>query len=128
MNTFQNFRKLKAESNDYNSGTPYSAKVVKENGKHVAKFYKNGEHMVDADYEGQNEKDAHEFASDEMDHRAREHFKNKQVSERIDMPQGHKETADPISDDAVDNRGRVKKMMGNRIPMEIIAKILAGKV
>lgn len=130
MNLLETFRKLKLESNEYKSGTPYSAKVVKENGKHIAKFYKNGEHMSDADYEGQNEKDAHEFASDEMDYRAREHFKNRaneQVSERIDMPQGHLETADHISDDAIEKRGRVKKMMGNRMPIEIIAKILSGK-
>jgi hypothetical protein len=86
--------------------------------------------MVDADYEGQNEDDAHEFAQDEMHHHAREVQKKRKMSldERINMPQGHQETADPITDDAVEKRGRVKKMMGNRVPMEVIAKILAGKV
>lgn len=50
-----------------------------------------------------------------------------QIQERINKPQGHKETADPISDDSKAGRGRVKKMMGNKASVEVIASILARK-
>lgn len=52
---------------------------------------------------------------------------SKQLSERINKPQGHKETADPISDDSSEGTGKVKKMMGNKAPVEVIANILARK-
>lgn len=49
------------------------------------------------------------------------------ISERINEPQGHLETADHISDDSKKNGVGAKKMMGNRTPLEIIARILAGR-
>jgi len=51
----------------------------------------------------------------------------KELLERIDMPQGHKFSPDPIEKDTYRNQGRRLKQMGNRVPMEVIAKILAGK-
>lgn len=52
----------------------------------------------------------------------------KLIKERIVEPQGHLETADRISDDSKKNGvGARKKMMGNRTPLNIIARILAGK-
>lgn len=134
MNDLNKFRRLFSTNEDagnqYLSGYGRTAIVRKIGNKHVAQFYQDGEHMKGADYEGQNEDDAHEFAQDEMMHHAKEIQKKRRAAlvERIDMPQGHKETSDPISDDAVERRGRVKKMMGNRVPMEIIARILAGKI
>lgn len=113
---------VEIKGTEYKSKTEYSARVVKIGGKHVAKFFKNGEHMQDADYEGHDEEDAHEFATDELKHR------EKSVSERINMPQGHEDVPDKIADGAIEKRGRIKKMMGNRMPMEIIARILSKKV
>jgi hypothetical protein len=49
------------------------------------------------------------------------------ITERINMPQGHLESADRISDDSKKNGVSPKKQMGNRTPLEIIAKILAGR-
>ena len=51
----------------------------------------------------------------------------KDVNERILEPQGHVESPDPISDGSKRNGMAPKKMMGNRTPMEVIARILAGK-
>ena len=51
----------------------------------------------------------------------------KSVVERIHEPQGHKESPDHISDDSNKNGVAPKKQMGNRTPLEIIAKILARK-
>lgn len=119
MNLFEKYKSL-LEGVDYDSGNGYTARVVKtKQGKHVAKFFKDGEHMTDADYEGRDLKDAHEFAADEIAHR------EKKLFERINMPQGHEVVPDKITDGAVEKRGRVKKMMGNRMPIEIIARILA---
>jgi hypothetical protein len=119
MNLYQKYKTL-LEGVDYDSGTGYTARVVKTSkGKHVAKFFKDGKHMTDADYEGADMKDAHEFAADEIAHR------EKKLFERINMPQGHEVVPDRIADGALEKRGRVKKMMGNRMPIEIIAKILA---
>lgn len=50
------------------------------------------------------------------------------IEERINMPQGHENTKDRISDEAKENRGQVKKMMGNRSPMELIARIIAKRI
>jgi len=47
------------------------------------------------------------------------------LDERNNMPQGHKHIPDPIEGDTYKNQGRKLKQMGNRVPMEIIAKILA---
>lgn len=182
MSLFDKYKSiLEVKGTEYNSGAGYTARVVKLKDKHIAKFFKDGKHMTDADYEGKDEADAHEFAQDEMAVRAKPksesldpkdyieqalanidinakvdgevvsvHSSNKTrakrlltrlghthrvvgnldealISERINLPQGHQRTADPISNDAINNRGRVKKMMGNRTPIEIIAKILAGK-
>jgi len=119
MNQYQKYKSL-IEGVDYDSGNGYTSRVVKtKNGKYVAKFFKNGEHMHDADYEGADMKDAHEFAADEIAHR------EKKLFERINMPQGHEIVPDKITDGALEKRGRVKKMMGNRMPIEIIARILA---
>lgn len=49
------------------------------------------------------------------------------IDERILEPQGHLETADHISDDSKKNGVGPKKMMGNKGPLDIIAKILAGR-
>lgn len=49
------------------------------------------------------------------------------INERINSPQGYKETADPISDES-SKHGHVKKMMGNLGPLEVIAKIISKKV
>jgi hypothetical protein len=125
MNLFEQFKKL-AEGVDYSSGTGYTARVISKNNKHVAKFFKNGEHMKDADYEHKDPKEVHDFAKEEMEVRSKQ--KNEDVvDERILEPQGHKESADPISDDSLhgQGKGRIKKMMGNRNPIAIIAKILA---
>lgn len=54
-------------------------------------------------------------------------MKKNSLAERILEPQGHLETADPISDDSRKNWVAPKKQMGNRTPLEAIAKILAGK-
>lgn len=117
---------VEASGTLYTSPSGYSARVISKKGKHVAKFFKNGEYMKHADYEGTDEDDAHDFAREEMKHRTKE--KNESVlNERINKPQGHLESADPITDDSETGRGRTKKMMGNRTPLEIIAKILAGK-
>jgi hypothetical protein len=173
-----------AAGTKYDSGVGYTARVFKKGTTHVAKFFKNGEHMKDADYEHD---DAHDFAKEEMEYRKSQakrktnesvdpkshieqtladfdinssvsdgevkvHKDNKakasrlikklgyshkvvgglneeseEISERINKPQGHENTADKITDDSKDGRGHVKKMMGNRVPMEIVAKLLTGK-
>jgi hypothetical protein len=73
MNLFKKYRAIK-EGCGYTihtSGTGYTAIVS----GHKVKFHKNGEHMPDADYEGkgdtkeEKERDAQEFAHDEMEHR-----------------------------------------------------------
>jgi hypothetical protein len=106
-------------------GTGYSARVIHKEGTHTTKFFKDGTHMKNSDYTGKDKDDAHEFAKEEMEYRKKEKSEGV-LGERILEPQGHKETADPISDDS-EQEGRKKKMMGNRTPMEIIAKILAGR-
>ena len=53
-------------------------------------------------------------------------MKKNTVVERILEPQGHLETADPISDDSKKNWVAPKKQMGNKTPLEAIAKILAS--
>lgn len=251
MNSFKKIKQLvEVAGTKYDSGVGYTARVVKTStGKHVAKFFSKNKHMTDADYEGQNEQDAHEFAKDEMAYRKKEKMKNESVdpkdhieqtlasadinstvtgdtvkvhksnkarterilkkmghshkvetglnedldearmpladhpyhkksdaelrgiqkdageaaramknhdpkaeakyldqvndastvlyyrkqknedvlNERINEPQGHKTTPDPISNDALNSHGRVKKMMGNHTPLDIISKILAGR-
>lgn len=126
MNLLNKYRLLSEKKCDtkYDSGVGYSARVCSTgNGTHVAKFFKNGEYMQGADYENADAADVHEFAQDEMDHR-----KNvAKIEERISEPQGHLETADRISDDSKKNGVGPKKMMGNRTPLEIIARILARK-
>ena len=109
----------------YDSGVGYTVRVITKDGKHIAKFFKNGEHMTHADYGPHDKDDVHEFARDEMEHRKKE--ANESVNERILEPQGHKESADRISDDSEKGKGAKKKMMGNHTPLEIIAKILAGR-
>lgn len=169
-------------------GTGYTARVVSKNGKHVAKFFKDGQHMQHSDYDHTDLNDVHEFAREEMAfrlkeaknpvnelstellksytdkvreipvspvktiHTAAKHLIGKRratdrieldalmkkrqkmglatedvIAERINMPQGHKESADPISDDSATRIGRKKTQMGTKTPsLEIIAKILAG--
>lgn len=53
---------------------------------------------------------------------------SEEINERINKPQGHENTDDKISDDSKKNRGKVKKMMGNRAPMELIARIIAKRI
>lgn len=184
MNSFSKIKALvEIAGQKYDSGVGYTSRVVKLKNKHIAKFFKDGKHMSDADYEGQDEKDAHEFARDEMAYRKKEKMKNESVdpkdhieqtlasadinsevkgdvvkvhksnksraerllkkmghthkvetglneetlTERIHLPQGTNNTTDKIADDAINSRGRVKKMMGNRSPLDVIARILAGR-
>lgn len=128
MNLFNKYKEIseRAGSKLYDSGCGYTARVISNGDKHVAKFFKDGVHMQHADYSHKDLSDVHEFAQDEMDHRKNEK-KNKSVDERILEPQGHLETKDRISDASNADKGVKKKMMGNRTPLEIIAKILAGR-
>ena len=186
MNLFDKFKALtEGTSTLYKAeGTGYTARVVQASGKHIAKFFKDGEHMKSSDYEGTDKEDAHGFAKDEMEFRKKEKsesveqldelsadklkaykekiksvpvadtnvlhksfvhargteragekikdiskkivVKEENLDERINEPQGHVHQPDPITD-ASKEEGHKKKMMGNRTPMEIIAKILAGK-
>lgn len=143
MNLLSKYRKLIQEASKsslYGAGREYSARVVQKDGKHTVKFFRKGVYLQDADYDGKNLDDAHEYAYHEMEYRKKpltdemefrkqtstdEAIEN--VEERILEPQGHIETADHISDDSKKNGVSPKKQMGNRTPLEIIAKILAGK-
>lgn len=190
-NLFSRYKELveSAHSTLYTApGTGYSARVISKNGKHVAKFFKDGTHMKHSDYDDKDPNDVHEFAREEMAYRlknpdsavnelstellkkysdkvreipvspiktihtAAKHLIGKRrasekiqldtvmkkreqmglatedvVTERINMPQGHKESADPISDDSATRIGRKKTQMGTKAAsLEIIAKILAG--
>lgn len=127
MNLFKKYRAIveAVGSTLYTApGTPYTSRVISKGNIHTAKFFKNGEHMQDADYSHKDLNDVHEFARDEMLHRMKSKNESS-IDERIDMPQGHKESPDPISDDSGKGTGKVKKQMGNRTPLEVIAKILA---
>lgn len=121
MNLFQKYKEITEGVKLYSSGNGYTAKVGIFNGVPTAKFYKDGVHMKYSDYTHKDIADVHEFAQDEMKHRS------KNVSERILEPEGHKETPDPITDDSEKGKGQKKKQMGNRVPLEIISKILAGR-
>jgi hypothetical protein len=128
MNLLNKYRALTESTTTYDSGVGWVARVISKGGQHTAKFFKNGEYLSDADYSNKSPEDVHEFAQDEMEIRKKEHKKNESViDERINEPQGHLESADHISDDSETGRGQKKKMMGNRTPLEIIAKILAGR-
>jgi hypothetical protein len=127
MNYFNLYRDIKesADTSKYDSGVGYSAKVYKnKDGTHVAKFFKNNQHMTGADYQHKDRNEVEEFAQEEMEFRKKE---AKKITERILEPQGHKESPDKISDgsDESNGKGKVKKMMGNRTPLEIITKILS---
>lgn len=126
MNLFQKCKLLvEGRTTSYESGTNFTAKVYQnKDGTHVAKFFKNGQHMVDADYQHKDPNEVHEFAQEEMEFRKKE---AKKVNERILEPQGHKESPDPIKDGSEKGHGKIKKMMGNKTPLDIIAKILTGK-
>lgn len=132
-------------------GTGYSARVIPtKEGKHIAKFFKDGKHMTDADYGPYDEDDVHEFAQDEMNVRTKEAKKpdetssdykmkstpditdiEEQLDERINEPEGrnprHEIAKETEQGDGRLNKIPIKKMMGNRTPLEIIAKILAGR-
>jgi hypothetical protein len=126
MNLLDKYKLLKeSKTTSYESGTKFTAKVYKnKDGTHVAKFFKDGQHMVDADYQHKDPKEVHEFAQEEMEFRKKE---AKKVNERILEPQGHKESPDPITKDSDAHTGHKKKMMGNKTPLEVISKILAGR-
>jgi hypothetical protein len=123
MNVFERINTLiESKSTLYGEGNKYTARVYKnKDGTHVAKFFNNGVHMSLADYQHKDPEEVHEFAKEEIARR------KKEMNERILEPQGHKESPDKITDDSENEKGRVKKMMGNRTPLEIISKILAGK-
>lgn len=137
------FKKFKAlqeakKSSLYGAGREYTARVVEKGGVHTAKFFRKGVYLQGADYVGKNLDDAHEFAYHEMEYRKKPltdelEFRKmtstdeQVIVERILEPQGHLESADHISDDSKKNGVSPKKQMGNRTPLEIIAKILAGK-
>lgn len=127
MNLFDKYKLIGEASGSklYDSGVGYTARVISKGDTHVAKFFKDGVHMKDADYTHKDLSDVHEFAQDEMEHR--KNANKKSVDERILEPQGHLESADHITDDSETGKGPKKKMMGNRTPLDIIAKILAGR-
>lgn len=126
MNVFNRILSIvEGKSVNYSSGGKYTAKVYQnKDGTHVAKFFSDGNHMVNADYQHKDRAEVDEFAREEMEYRRKQEAK---LTERILEPQGHKESPDKIADDSEEGRGKVKKMMGNRTPLEIITKILAGK-
>lgn len=127
MNTLEKIFSLieEGKATEYSSGGKYTAKVYQnKDGTHVAKFFSDGKHMIDADYQHKDRNEVDEFAREEMEYRRKQEAK---INERILEPQGHKESPDKITDDSEERKGRVKKMMGNRTPLEIISKILAGK-
>jgi len=128
MNIFHKYMSMteNTKTKKYDSGVGYTAKVTSNGDNHVAKFFNNGVYMQYADYTHKDPKDVHEFAQDEMDFRKND-AQNASVAERILEPQVHKETADHITYDSETGTGKKKKMMGNHTPLEIIAKILAGK-
>lgn len=114
-----------AGSTLYGEGNRFTARVMAtKDGKYVAKFFRNGVHMQMGDYDHADPKEVHEFAQEEV---ARRKAEDDSVNERIDLPQGHLESADHITDDSNRGKGPTKKMMGNRTPLEIVAKILAGR-
>lgn len=143
MNLLNKYKKLVQEAEKstlYGAGKAYSARVVHKDGKHTVKFFHKGTYLQDADYDGKNLDDAHEFAYHEMQYRQgqlddqmeiRKRTSTdeaiKKVDERILEPQGHLESADHISDDSKKNGVGPKKQMGNHTPLDIIAKILSGK-
>lgn len=129
MNLVSQYKKiLESKSGVYTApGTGYMARVISKNNKHVAKIFKDGVHMQSSDYEGRDEKDAHEFAKEEMEFRTKE---KSQVNERISEPEGsHHESGNPIEDES-SHQGRKHKQMGrqgNVEALKIIAELLAGK-
>lgn len=132
MNKFQRcIVLLEGKSTLYGEGNKYTSRVYQnKDGSYVAKFFNNGKHMTMADYVHHDPKEVHEFAQEEIASRKRVVDANKamkKVDERILEPQGHKESPDKITDDSEEGKGKTKKMMGNRTPLEIISKILAGK-
>lgn len=107
--------------------------VVKKTGtgRHWVMMFRNGKRSPDEDYTtAKDENDAHDFAETEMRISGRKSggMSEETIEERINTPQGHEIVPDRISNDTKEKRGRVKKMMGNRVPMELIARILARKV
>ena len=129
MNLLAKYRIIKEATGStvYGAGNQYTARVVSKGGVHTAKFFKDGVHMRDADYTHPDKEDVHNFAQDEVTYRKKNSKEAGGVTERIVEPQGHMETADHITDDSEDGLGKKKKQMGNRTPLEIIAKILAGR-
>lgn len=121
--------KQTGKSSLYGAGQTHTARVVEKGGVHTVKFFRKGVYMSDADYTATDKDDAHTFAHDEMEWRKRTSTdkSTETVAERINEPQGHLETADHITADSKSNGVAPKKQMGNRTPLEIIAKILAGK-
>lgn len=130
MNNMNLFEKVLAlvegKSTLYGAGNKYTARVYQnKDGSHVVKFFRSGVHMEMADYQHKDPKEVHEFDKEEVARRKDDQDNN--VTERILEPQGHKESPDKITDDSENEKGRTKKMMGNRTPLEIISRILAGK-
>ena len=126
MNILEKYMLIKEKKSTlYGAGNKYTARVVSKGNDHSVKFFSNGTYLSDADYQASSEDDAHEFAHGEM--KWREDQESGRVTERINEPQGHLESRDRITDDSKKNGVGPKKMMGNHTPLEIIAKILAGK-
>lgn len=132
MNLFEEYKALMEDATvGVYHGDGRKAVVKKTGtGRHWVMMFRNGKRSPDEDYTtAKNEDDAHDFAQSEMRIPASKHVaENAELSERINMPQGHEIVPDRISNDTKDKRGRVKKMMGNRVPMELIARILARKI
>ena len=141
MNLFIKYTQLKESANTstLDVGNGYTAKINQKNGSHFVKIFKHGVYLQGADYENKNLDKAHEYAYSQAEYHKTDDDamdingtistdKSKlDLSERINMPQGHLESADRISDDSKKNGVAPKKQMGNRTPLEIIAKILAGR-
>lgn len=131
MNLYEKFKTLVEETTVgvYHGGNRKA--VVKKTaiGRHWVMMFRDGKRSPDEDYTtAKNEDDAHDFAQSEMQIASKKQQNENTISETINKPQGHEVVPDRISNATKEKRGRVKKMMGNRVPMELIARILARKV
>lgn len=54
-------------------------------------------------------------------------IKEDEIHERINMPQGHKYTADPITDASSDDKGRKKPLMGTKANTAVVVSAILNK-
>jgi hypothetical protein len=158
MGLFSEYRRLIAEAVGEHHpfpGTDYSARIVPtKGGMHIAKFFKNGEHMTDADYGPYDYDDVRGFVDDEKEVRTKEAKKaevgkskfkvsvpdqditdvedmtlNKKtnVVENKNPPQGKLHITHEISKDSKEGDGRKVDSMSRtrKSSLEVIANILS---